>query len=119
MNPFIRILAGALILATAPLHADVPSGQADEVQHLITYLETSDCNMVRNGKSYDGKDGARHVRRKYDHFRDEISSTEEFIAYSATKSLMSSKPYQVQCPGEEPVPSADWLLEELKAFRSR
>lgn len=119
MNPFIRILAGTLILAAAPLHADVPPDQVDEVRHLITYLETSNCNMIRNGKSHDGKDGAKHVRRKYEHFRDEISSTEEFIAYSATKSLMSSKPYQVQCPGQEPAPSADWLLEELKNYRSR
>ena len=115
---FLSLFLAGILPATA-LHADVPSDQVDEVQHLITYLETSDCNMVRNGKSYNGKDGAKHVHRKYDHFRDEISSTEDFIAYSATKSLMSSKPYQVQCPGQEPVPSADWLLEELKAFRNR
>ena len=119
MTNLLRVFLATILLVALPLHADVPSAQTDEVQHLITYLETSDCNMIRNGKSYDGEDGAKHVRRKYDHFRDEISSTEEFIAYSATKSLMSSKPYQVQCPGEEAVPSADWLLEELKAFRLR
>ena len=119
MNKRCLALFFAVILPATTLHSDVPPDQVDEVQHLINYLETSDCNMVRNGKSYNGKDGAKHVRRKYDHFRDEISSTEDFIAYSATKSLMSSKLYQVQCPGQEAVPSADWLLEELEVFRSR
>ena len=119
MTIHYRTVLFALALTSAPLIADVPPEQADEVQHLINYLETSDCKMIRNGKSYGGKEGAKHVRRKYDHFRDDIGSTEDFIAYSATKSLMSSKPYQVQCPGEEAVPSADWLLAELKAFRKR
>ena len=109
----------ALALTSSSLSADVPPEQADEVQHLISYLETSECKMIRNGKSYNGKDGAKHVRRKYDHFRDEISSTEDFIAHSATRSLMSSKPYQVQCPGQDAIPSADWLLAELEAFRRR
>ena len=119
MAPQFHAFLCTLTLVSAPLFADVPLKQVDEVEHLITYLETSNCEMIRNGKSYDGKDGAKHVRRKYDHFRDEITSTEDFIAYSATKSLMSSKPYQVQCPGQEAVPSADWLLIELKDYRTR
>ena len=119
MNILRRMIPVACLLSGASfLSADVPPEQADEVQHLISYLETSDCEMIRNSKSYNGKDGAKHVRRKYDHFRDDISSTEDFIAYSATKSLISGRAYQVQCPGEEPQPSADWLLAELGNYRS-
>ena len=99
--------------------ADVPPWQTGEVEHLLTYLQYSDCQMIRNGKVYDSKDGVKHVRRKYDYFRNEISSTEEFIKYAATKSLRSGQSYQVSCPGVEPVPSADWLREELKTYRSR
>ena len=102
--------------STASL-ADVPESQALEIDYLISYLQSSDCQMIRNGKAYSGEDGAKHVRRKYDHFRDKISSTEEFIGYSATKSTMSGSRYEVQCPGEEPVPSSDWLLDELEAYR--
>ena len=109
---FIFFLTGA-----PPAIADVLPGQQSEVTHLITYLQTSDCKMIRNGKAYDGEEAARHVRRKYDHFRKEIDSTEEFIKYSATKSLMSSKLYQVQCPGQPAVPSRDWLLAELNRYR--
>jgi len=99
--------------------SDVPPEQEAEVEHLINYLAESDCQMVRNGKSHNGKDGASHVRRKYAHFRKEISNTENFIRYSATKSTISGRYYEVQCPGEVPVRSQDWLLKELKVYRSR
>lgn len=115
----IYIIPAALVfLSAAPLGADVPPEQKPEVEHLIGFLQTSDCSMIRNGRAHDGAEAARHVRRKYKHFRDDISSTEEFIELSATKSTMSSKPYEVHCPGEPPRQSADWLLDELEAYRA-
>jgi len=110
----------ACLLGFSPVSkADVPGDQRAEVEHLIGYLQNSDCRMIRNGKSYSGKDGAMHVRRKYDHFRDRISSTEDFVEYSASKSTMSGKLYAVQCQGAEPVSSSEWLLQELEDFRRR
>lgn len=118
----VHCIRSFLILLTAAFagaisRADVPSAQADEVAHLISYLETSGCRMVRNGRSYTGRKGADHVRRKYDYFRDEISSTEEFVLYAATRSSVSGRDYEVQCPGSSPRSSKDWLLEELAAYR--
>ena len=113
----IRITAIALLLLGLSAAADVPPEQQAEVDHLIATLENSDCVMIRNGTAHDGSEAAGHVRRKYDHFRDEIGSTEDFIAYSATKSLISGRGYQVQCPGQDPQPSADWLLAELENYR--
>jgi len=114
---FIPVLL-LFVSSTAAL-ADVSESQALEIDYLIRYLQNSDCQMIRNGKAHSGEDGARHVRRKYVHFRNKISSTEEFIDYSATKSTMSGRLYEVQCPGAEPVPSSAWLLEELEAYRTR
>jgi len=110
------LLALGLAFSTAG-ESDVPAAQVAEVEHLIAYLAGSDCRMVRNGKAYSGWGAAKHVQRKYDYFRDEIGSTEGFIALSATKSLRSGKPYKVRCPGQDPVPSAKWMLDELEAFR--
>ena len=118
-NSIRNTLATSLVLLCAPLRADVPPEQKPEVEHLISFLETSDCSMVRNGGSHDGAEAAKHVRRKYKYFRDDISSTEEFIGLSATKSTMSSKPYEVHCPGEPPQKTADWLLDELEAYRAK
>lgn len=112
------ILALSMVLLSARLCADVPPDQKPEVEHLISFLESSDCSMVRNGGAHDGAEAAKHVKRKYKYFRDDIGSTEQFIELSATRSTMSSKPYEVHCPGEPPRTSADWLLEELEAYRS-
>ncbi len=105
------------LLLSCPIAGDVPEAQKAEVEHLIAYLQDSGCEMVRNGKPYDGGDGVNHVQRKYRYFADQITSTEEFIEYSATKSTRSGQYYQVKCPGKEPERSQDWLLRELKAFR--
>ncbi len=107
-----------LFLFLSSVSADVPEDQAAEVEHLINYLaDSDDCRMIRNGKSYSAKDGAKHVRRKYNYFRDKISSTEEFIEYAGTKSIRSDRLYEVLCIGQEPEFSRDWLLQELKAYR--
>ena len=118
-NPIHIIFIAMVFLLAAQLSADVPAEQKSEVEHLVNYLESSDCLMIRNGTSHNGADAAGHVRRKYDYFRDDISSTEEFIELSATKSTISRKPYEVHCPGEPPRKSADWLLDELEAYRAR
>jgi ATP-dependent DNA helicase Rep len=114
---FSSVLLCLALTGSPAIKADVPASQAAEVEHLIGYLAGSDCRMLRNGKAYSGWDGAKHVQRKYDHFRDQIGSTEEFIALAATKSMRSGKPYKVKCPEQDPVPSAEWLLKELEAFR--
>ena len=119
MKPIAALLLIALLFLSFDSLADVPAEQKAEVEYLINYLQESDCRMVRNGKSYDGADGANHVRRKYSYFRDKISSTEDFIEYSATRSTMSGKYYLVECPGEESMRSQDWLLRELQVYRRR
>ena len=115
-----QYLASSLLcLFLSSVSADVPEEQAPEVEHLINYLaDSDDCRMIRNGKSYSAEDGAEHMRRKYDYFRGEISSTEEFIEYAGTKSTMSGRLYEVLCIGQEPEFSRDWLLEELSVYRS-
>ena len=115
-----QYLASSLLcLFLSSVSADVPEQQVAEVEHLIDYLaDSDDCRMIRNGKSYSAEDGAAHVRRKYNYFRDEISSTEEFIEYAGTKSTMSGRLYEVLCIGQEREFSRDWLLEELSAYRS-
>ena len=99
--------------------ADVPAEQVKEVSHLIVFVKNSPCIFNRNGTKYPGKDSVEHIQRKYDYFRDDIASTEDFIKYSATKSTMSGKYYTVTCPDNQTIKSQDWLLNELKLFRSK
>ena len=109
-----------LILSCIPaVNADVPPEQKPEVEHLLEYVRQSECVMVRNGSEHGGEKAVEHIQKKYEYFEDDITSTEVFIEYSATKSTMSGKYYTIRCPGKEEIRTQDWLLEELAAFRGK
>jgi len=111
------LLAG--FFHAAPALSDVPPEQKPEVEFLIETVRTTDCKFDRNGKKYDGKKAASHLERKYKHYKDEITSTETFIEYSATKSMITGADYYIICPGAAPARSQDWLLQKLSEFRQK
>lgn len=114
MKNYLSILF--LLLPNVVL-ADVPPEQVKEVEHLLSFLEHSNCTINRNGSEYPAIKGVAHIESKYNYFRDDINNTEDFIRLSATKSTMSGKYYMVSCPGEKSIKTQDWLLDELKRFR--
>ncbi len=120
MNPndAIKMVMSVLILIfTSPCFAaDV---QQTEINHLLQYVEKTGCTYERNGTKYSGKEAAVHMQEKYMYFKNKIHSTEDFIAYSATKSEMSGEPYKIHCPGQPVLNSRDWLLKELSRFRQK
>lgn len=113
------ILVSLIALQANHSFADVPKSQKPEVEHLLEFVEITECQFERNGKKYDGEKASKHIKRKYKHFRDEITNTEEFIEYSATFSTRSGKPYLVYCSDNNPIESSVWLLEELARFREQ
>lgn len=110
-------LAALLILLqfTMPVRADAT---ADEIAYLLKFIRESPCTFIRNGSDYDGAAAAQHVEAKYEHFKDEIKTAEDFIDRAATKSLLSGEPYQVQCGGAGKVPAAGWLRDVLHSYRA-
>jgi uridine phosphorylase len=59
-----------------------------------------------------------HIEKKYNYFKDKITTAEEFIRYSATKSTMNGEPCRVACNGVG-MNSSDWLLAELDKLRQK
>ena len=114
----IFVLVCVFIAGAANVSADVPAAQAEEVKHLLAFVKDSGCILSRNGTDYSAEKAVSHIEKKHEYFRDEIKSTEDFIEYSATKSLMSDDYYTVTCPGRETIKTRDWLLTELKKYRS-
>ena len=109
------VYAALIVCAAPPALAASPEA---EIDHLLTFIAGSPCAFIRNGVAYDGPQAVDHIKDKYEHFRADIRSAEDFIALAATKSAMSGKPYLVQCEASE-MPAADWLTQELSAFRQR
>ncbi len=105
------------LLYTGFLFADVSGDQLKEVNHLLEFVRASNCIVNRNGDKHDSQKAADHIESKYDYFRDDIKSTEDFIKYAATKSTMSGKYYMVACSGKKEIKTQEWLLDELSRFR--
>lgn len=90
-----------------------------EITHLLNFVEYSDCIYNRNGTKHSGPEARAHIQKKYNYYIDDIKSTEDFIEYSATKSLISGNKYEIYCPNKATQYSQDWLLEELTIYRAK
>ena len=106
----------ALVLCAPP--PTLAAGPEAEIDHLLDFIAGSPCTFIRNGVAYEGAEAVGHIKDKYDYYRDDIHSAEDFIALAASKSALSGKPYLVKCD-DTTEPAADWITRELSAFRQR
>ena len=99
----------ALVLALSANVASATESLDDQISRLLLAIKTSDCRFIRNNNSYSPDESIDHINKKYRHFQEDISSMGEFIDLSASRSLISGKPYYVQCGTGEPELSSVWL----------
>jgi hypothetical protein len=88
------------------------------ISYLLDCVQKADVIFIRNGKQHQPEAAARHMERKLDHFRDEIETPEDFIRLTATKSMVSGKPYLVRFPNGEEIQTKIWLTKVLERYRS-
>ena len=88
------------------------------VQYLIGYVATSDVTFIRNSGKYSSREASEHMQKKYEHFRDEIKTPEDFIKLCATRSLLTGKPYLVVNEQGEEFRTSEWLTAELGEYRN-
>ncbi|MEH6557636.1 MAG: DUF5329 family protein [Oceanicoccus sp.] len=110
-------LSKIFIILLSTLSLNVVASTQDEINHLLRFVTSTDCKYERNGTMHNGKEAVEHINKKYEYYFDDIESTEDFIAYSATKSKISGKYYKIHCSSKAPVKSRDWLLSELEVYR--
>ena len=125
-NVWRRLLAGvaaAALILCAPLAGATVPGPATraEIDHLLYFLEHSECRFFRNGTWYTVVEARDHLGKKYDYLvkKGMITTAEDFIVKGASESSASGRPYQVQCGDSQPVPSARWLGDELARYRAQ
>ena len=94
------------------------AGTTEEITHLLSFIETSECTFIRNGKEYQSQNARKHIQQKYEYLHNRITNAEEFIQYTASRSSTSGEPYIVVCENRE-MTTADWLTEELEKLRAR
>jgi len=114
MNKLLTTLILWLALGN-PLFA---ASTSDEIEHLLSFVAASGCIFERNGNQYDSVEAREHIQRKYNHIKDRVNTTEDFIRYAASESSMSGKKYNATCNGQT-ITSGDWLTKELERYRQQ
>lgn len=114
------LFAVLLMLLTAGASAaHQPVELQQTIDHLLDYVSQSGLTFMRNGKTYTAPEAAGHMRRKYEHFQDDIGSSEDFIRLCATRSLVTGKPYTLIDKDGRELATADWLARELLEYRRK
>lgn len=114
---------GLILALCAPLAASAtpPSPAAHaEIEHLLSYLERSNCEFYRNGNWYRAAAARSHIEKKYTYLlnKGQVANAEQFIERAASESSVSSKPYVVRCADATPIASSQWFTEELRRHRA-
>ena len=110
----MKEIISCLLLLMVTLNLDGDETQT-EINHLLDFVEHSDCVFIRNNTSYKA---VAHIRKKYRYYKKDIKTAEDFIRLSASQSALTRKPYSIQCGESEKILSRSWLLQELNRFRS-
>jgi len=120
---FLKIMRQAAaglfcLLMLLSSHTSAAAGTTEEIASLLLFIEQSECTFIRNGKHYDALKAREHIEKKYTYYKERITTAEDFILYSATKSSITGEPYMVICNGMNMVTS-DWLNAELAELGTR
>src|SRR3954468_2316606 len=114
----MRALFILLAVLTLNLRAAETEPLSKTVDYLIAQVEKADgVKFIRNGDEHTGKEAAEHMRRKYNHFKKEIKTPEDFIEKCAAKSELSGKPYLIRKPDGTTEKCQDWMKSLLEEHR--
>jgi uncharacterized protein DUF5329 len=114
-----RWLVGVFVLLT--ICSAVPARAAESLEQTIAFLlhriETTDATFIRNGQAHTPQEAVAHARAKYEHFKAQIKTPEDFIRLAATKSLLTGQPYLVRTRDGKEMPLNTWLTDALREHR--
>ncbi|MEY2438808.1 MAG: hypothetical protein QOI34_193 [Verrucomicrobiota bacterium] len=118
MIPSTRVLIALLCVSLVTRAALAAEPLDQTINYLFDYVAKSDATFIRNGTSHTPAEAVEHIKAKYEHFKPQIKTPEDFIRLSASKSLMTGKPYLVRTTDGKEMPLEAWLTEALKARRA-
>jgi hypothetical protein len=113
-----RIVLLLLVLLSTSAHAAVPDAlERQKIDYLIASVETlQGAEFIRNGKSYDARAAADHLRLKLRTAGARVATADDFIRYCASVSSVSGTPYQIRFADGSVVSSEAFLRQRLAEF---
>ena len=122
MKDIVCFSLACLFIGGLTAFADTESQEnnlTETINYLLSFVENSGCIFIRNDKEHTAEDAVVHIHKKYEHFKNKIKTPEDFIRLTATKSLLTDKPYSVKLKDGRTIKSEVWLLEALEAYRAK
>ena len=117
MKIFSHSLLAIILLSAFPNKIVAGDSLEQTINYLLDYVGKSDATFIRNGQTHTPQEAANHIKAKYEHFKSEIKTPEDFIRLSASKSLLTGQPYLVRTADGKEMHLDAWLTEALKKHR--
>lgn len=114
-----RLLVAVAFLTTSVSQIRAGESLEQTIDYLLDYVGKSGATFVRNGQSHTPAQAVAHIKAKYEHFKSEIKTPEDFIRLSASKSLLTDEPYRVRTADGKEMRLDAWLTEALKEHRTQ
>ena len=118
MHVFGRIFLAIAIVFALTLEKAKAESLEQTINYLLDYAAKSDATFIRNGQTHTAQEAVDHIKAKYEHFKSEIKTPEDFIRLSASKSLLTGQPYLVRTKDGKEIQLSAWLTDALKAHRN-
>ena len=87
--------------------------------YLLQYVRNSEVVFIRNNREHTAHEAEDHMRKKYQHFKEQIKTPEDFIQFAGTMSLLSGRRYRVRLKNGKTMLSQKWLEVALEEYRKR
>lgn len=97
-------------------YATEKTGLERDINWLIEKVRISGYIFIRNGEEYSSEEAAKHIRKKYEYYKDKIRTVQDFIDYAASGSAVSGKTYLLKDRQGNTIKTRDWLM---KIFRDK
>ena len=118
MSASARLLAAFIFLSISTGQIFATDSLDESIKFLLDYVAKSDATFIRNGQAHTPQEAVNHIKAKYEHFKSEIKTPEDFIRLAASKSLLTGQPYLVRTRDGKQMQLDAWLTAALKAHRS-
>ena len=116
---FFPLIIFLTMLGFCTLSAIAEEELESTIAYLLAYVKNADVVFIRNNREHTPDEAAAHMRRKYEHFKDQIKTPEDFILLAGSKSLMTGQAYQVRLKDGETMLMQKWLEDALEKYRTK
>jgi Family of unknown function (DUF5329) len=72
-----------LLVICSAVSAPAVESLEQTIAFLLHRIETADATFIRNGQTHTPQQAVAHVRAKYEHFKGQIKTPEDFIRLAA------------------------------------